>query len=66
MPENWGAQYRLKAEECREEAARSMTDAERKTWLTMADEWLALARNIEETAVLARSATGAQPHQKST
>jgi hypothetical protein len=65
MPEHRAARYRQKADECREEAARSLSQVERKTWLTMADEWLALARSVEETAALARSTVGVQKDQNS-
>ena len=40
-----------------------LTELERKTWLTMADEWLALARSVEEAAALARSVNEAQEDQ---
>jgi hypothetical protein len=58
MPEERAAECRRKAEECRKEAARAFNDADRQTWLRMADEWLALARSIEESAALARSTRG--------
>jgi len=56
MPEQRAAEYRRKAQECREEAARAFHEADRKTWLRMAEEWMTLARNVEETAELRRSA----------
>jgi hypothetical protein len=57
MPEQQqAAQYRQKAQECREEAARSISKADRNLWLRMADEWVALARSSEDNAALAKSA----------
>jgi hypothetical protein len=56
MPEQRAAEYRKKAEECRQEAARAFNEADRQTWLTMADEWLALARSSDENAALAENA----------
>jgi hypothetical protein len=56
MPEERAAEYRKKAEECRQEAARAVNEIDRQNWLTMADEWMALARSAEETAALAESA----------
>jgi hypothetical protein len=55
MPEQRAAEYRRKAQECREEAARAFNEADRKTWLRMAEEWMTLARNVEETADLRRA-----------
>jgi hypothetical protein len=54
MPQG-AAEYRRKAQECRDEAARAFNEADRKTWLRMAEEWLMLARNAEEIAEVARS-----------
>jgi hypothetical protein len=56
MPDQRAAECRRKAQECRDEAARALNDADRQTWLRMADEWMALARSAEETAALNRSA----------
>jgi hypothetical protein len=56
MPEQRAAEYRKKAEECRQQAARAFNEADRQTWLRMADEWMALARSSEENAALAESA----------
>ena len=50
MPEQRAADYRKKADECRQEAARAFTEADRQTWLKMADEWMALARSSEDNA----------------
>jgi len=55
MPEERAAECRRQAQTCREEAARARNDTDRQAWLRMADEWLALARSIEETAALAQS-----------
>jgi gluconate kinase len=64
MPDQRAAECRRKAQECRDEAARALNDADRQTWLRMADEWMALARSAEETAALNRG-TGASNGQNS-
>jgi hypothetical protein len=64
MPDERAAECRRKAQECRDEAARAFNDADRQTWLRMADEWLALARSAEETAAL-NQRTLAQDNQNS-
>jgi hypothetical protein len=56
MPEQRAAECRNKAQECRDEAARALNDADRQSWLRMADEWMALARSAEETAALNKRA----------
>ena len=53
MPDDRAGQYRQKSQECREEAQHALTEADRRTWLTMADEWLALAHSVEENEALA-------------
>ena len=52
MLEERAVEYRAKAQECRDEVARTSDESERKKWLTMADEWEALARSVEETSAL--------------
>jgi hypothetical protein len=41
------AGYRSAAEECQQQAARSVTGPHRNHWLKIADEWITLAEEAE-------------------
>jgi hypothetical protein len=41
------AEYQAKADECRMLAERSIRSADRARWLTIAEEWMALAQQFE-------------------
>ena len=62
MPQSRAAEYRQKAQECREEATRAFNEADRQTWLKMAEEWMNLARSSEENAALEQSARRRDDH----
>ena len=51
MPDDRIAEYLIKAEECRVEAARAAHVDERAAWLRMAEEWLKLSRGVAHDAV---------------
>ena len=59
MPEDRAEEYLSKAQECRDEAARASDEGDREKWLTMANEWQALARNVEETSALGQARVSA-------
>jgi hypothetical protein len=51
-----------KRKECRDEAARALNEADRQSWLKMAEEWMTLARSSEEIASLEQSARRRDDH----
>ena len=39
--------FRKEAEECREQAAKAISELDKETWLRLATEWIKLARSAE-------------------
>ena len=42
------ANYRLKAEECRQQAERSTLSTDKAHWLRLAEDWQTLAESVEQ------------------
>jgi hypothetical protein len=40
--------FRQQAEECRQQAARSFSVIDKEAWLKMAQDWLALAQQVDD------------------
>jgi hypothetical protein len=47
MSETDGSKYRKQAEECREQAAKAVSQLDKDAWLRVAEEWLKLALSAE-------------------
>jgi hypothetical protein len=48
MPSNEVARLRLQAQECVEQAERSISPLDKETWLRVAADWMRLAQSIDD------------------
>jgi hypothetical protein len=46
---NMADEYRKNADDCREQAAKALHPLDKERWLKLAEDWLKLAKNVEES-----------------
>jgi hypothetical protein len=49
-------EYRIRAAECRQQAARSINVVDKESWLRIAEDWMNLAQSCEQPAAGAMAA----------
>jgi hypothetical protein len=47
MPNHEAARFRQQAEDCRQQAAKTVSPLDKEAWLRVAEEWLKLAVSVE-------------------